>query len=142
MHRSFFFSNRMSVHKLEIFASKLGQMTQKAFLLLGKVAGDLHMHLYEKVAEAAAFEVFQSEAFQAKDLAGLGPRGNFQPLAAAERRDFYGYAERGLDKREFNFTGEVILLALKKIMLLDVNDDIQVSSSRLPLSRLSFAGDP
>ena len=109
------------------FVAQLGELLQLGALGGVEAGGHLDIRPHQQVAVAVALHVFDSPAFQSKYGAGLGPRRHFDQGFAGERGHLDLRAQGGLHKADGHLAIQVVALALEDFMLLDMDDDGQVS---------------
>ena len=90
-----------------------------------------------QIAVAIALQIFHALAFDAKGRARLRAGGNFNRRPAVERRHFNFRAESRLDKTDRHFAEQVVAVALKNFMRLDMQHDVKIA--RWPAAKTGFA---
>src|SRR5437879_12665463 len=87
----------------------------------------LHHYSHKQIAALATVDVNYALAAKLKHLTALRAGWNFQIRFAFQRRHGYFAAERRDRKRNRHLTIQVVFLALKNFVLLDVDHNIEIA---------------
>src|SRR3989338_1481102 len=119
----------------------LGEFFQELALAPAEVLRDFNHDLDELVALPGAVEIRDAFAAHLEDGVALRAGGNPELRLALERRHLDFPAERRGRERNLGLHVQVVAPSLKRIVLPDVDDDIEISRASAFLSRLAFACD-
>ena len=89
---------------------------------------------------AVTLEVLDAAAFEAKHRAVLGAGRDFDRDGRVQGGHFHLGAEGGLGEADGHFAKEVVAVALKNLMGLDMQNDVQIAGRAALDSRLAVAG--
>src|SRR5438874_1339293 len=114
-----------------------GKFLQLAALLRIQSCGDFYNHPREQISAAAALQVRNSLAPQLEDLAALRSGRDSQICLTFERRHRDLAAKRGNREGNRDFAIEVVFIALKHRVFLEVKHDVKIA--RRPTADAGFA---
>src|SRR6267378_2727911 len=121
-------------------AAQFGELLQFCALLSVEARRHFNHYAHEQVAAFAPIDVNDAFAAKLKHLTALRARGNFQVRFAFQCRHGNFAAERGQRKRNRHFTIQVVLVALKNFVLLDVDDNIEIALRTAANTSFAVAG--
>src|SRR5438477_861452 len=104
-----------------------GKFLQLAALLRIQSCGDFYNHPREQISAAAALQVRNSLAPQLEDLAALRSGRDSQICLTFERRHRDLAAKRGNREGNRDFAIEVVFIALKHRVFLEVKHDVKIA---------------
>ncbi len=123
--------------RLVFHRRQFSQFGQQFALALTQFPGRLDSHFDVKIAFAVPIEYRHAFVPDAKRGSRLRALGNFQPVFSFQCRNHDLDAEGSLRERDRNHAVQVVALALKEGVLLDVQDNIQIAGR--PAERARFA---
>ena len=106
------------------FIAKFGEFLEFGPLGVVEVGGNFDGDADVEVSMAEALDVFDAFALEAESGAGLGAGRDFDVRLAAQRGDFHLRAESGLHEAHRHFADQIIAVALKDVVRLDVEDNV------------------
>ena len=125
--------------RLVFHRRQFSQFGQQFALALTQFPGCLYSHLDKKIAFTVPVEYRHAFAPYAKRGSRLRAFGDLQLVFSFKRRNHNLDAERSLRKRNRNHAVQVVALALKEGVLLDMQDYIQVTGRPAKRARLAQA---
>ena len=123
-----------------MIVAQFAELSKFGLLLGVKSRRNLDNDADMQVAVAVALDVFHPLASQSKNGSGLGAGWDIEPRPAAEGGHINFGAERGLREADRYLALKVIAIALEKLVLLHVQENIQVSRFPTVDSGLAVAG--
>src|SRR5690606_12223829 len=121
---------------------RLVEAAQQLLLLCSEIDRRLHLHAAEQIAVARRPHGANAFAPQAKHLAGLRLRRNFQHDVPVERRHLDRAAERGGRKADRHLARQILAVAREDRMRPHDDIDVQVARRTAVAARLSLARQP
>ena len=106
-------------------------------MFLVKLCGGFHHHLHDLIASSVTPNRRNPLALKTENLSGLGSLRNAEFLFSVQGRNSDLAAQGRLDKGDRNLADHVMIVALKKLMGLHVNEDVEIPWR--PTSRAAFA---
>jgi hypothetical protein len=112
---------------------------EQVLLFLRQLLGDREARHGVEVALPAAGHVGHALAAQLETRADLRARRNLDLIVAGHRRDRGGTAQRQHRVADGQMAIQVIAFAMKRIVLLDVDDDVEIARGAAGGAVLAFA---
>src|SRR5438105_6960159 len=109
------------------FAARAGEIFQFLPLLGIQTGGDFNDDTSEQITAVSSVHTGNSFAAKLEDLSALRSGRNFHLRLALQSRHGQLSAEGGDRKRNGHFTIKIVFIALKNLVLFDVNDDVKVA---------------
>src|ERR1039458_112131 len=116
-----------------------GELMQLRLLRTVQMRRHLDLDANVQIALAIALQIFHAAAFESQQRAGLRAGGNFDRRTAFERRHFNLRAQRGLHKTHGNFAEQIVAVARKNFVALDVQENIQIAGRPAAKTGLAVA---
>ena len=110
-----------------VFSTQGRELFQLLALFAVQPAWHFHQQPGKKIAPLAAVNLDHALAAQSKALTTLCARRHFQAGFSFEGRDRHFAAERRSREGNRHFAKQVVLLALKDRVFLDVEDDVEIA---------------
>ena len=118
------------------------EFAEQFFLAIGQIDRRFDDDMAEQVAMAVAADALDALAAQSEDPAGLGFRRNPDGGGAIQGRDFDLATQCGGSEGNRHFAMQIVVVALKNRMLLEVNLHVQVAGWATVDAMFAFAGKP
>ena len=119
---------------------RLAELLEKLALFARELARNLHVHVHEQVAPAAALQARHAEILQPDARPGLNAIGNFDRLQAIEGEQVDFGPQRGLRHVDRNGAVQIVALALENRMLFHLDHDVQIAGRPAIEAGLPFVG--
>src|ERR1700724_359253 len=134
-------SHKRPVLRFVFHRRQFSQFGQQFALAFAQLPRRLYSYLDEKIAFAVSIEYWHSFIPDAKRCSRLRAFGNFQLMFSLQRRNHNLGAQGSLRKRDRNHAVQVVALALKEGVLLDVQDNVQIARRPSEGARFAQAGE-
>src|SRR5262245_35791937 len=115
-----------------------GQLFEQLLLFLGQLPRRADPHRHQQITTPTSADIRQPVAANAERRSGLRARGNREWFVAVERGDANLSPERQRREVQRHLAVEIVAVALKELVLLHVDDDVEVAGRASTRSRFAF----
>ena len=126
---------------LPVLLGQFGKLTKMLGLLLGQTVRNFDNHTYQLIAPASATDVREAFSLQAEDLVRLCPSWDLHFDLAVEGGNVNLRTECRMDESDRSITQNFCALALEKVMVHDLDHDIQIARRSTVLAGFAFIGE-